>query len=320
MSTSRPFAYNPGTPIEGTIQVGNLAIGYPTSGFSGSMEWWQGPDEELGYVIAKQITGDTQPTPIPGVTASVAFNRSLLLTEASFIEIANKLTGQTFLTGNQASLWLTANGYWNSWNVPVSFSLIGTFSQNLVTNKTFTGIDIVQGGMVYVGITWESNNNADLSSVSIGGQSASIDVTRKQTGGASIIASAFASKEITGSTTIDITVNFSAGVTVVGISVWRVDNYELTSPQSVGSDSSAIGDTLMAIDFTPPINSLTLIQASNITTAGFTWGEATEVFDESLYSTTQQAGAYYVSPLGQNVVILALSNDAAKALTYVTLL
>jgi hypothetical protein len=64
MSTTRPFAYNPGLPITGTEQVGDLAIGYPTSGYTG-MEWWNGPDEDLGYVIAQSVSGNTQPTNVP---------------------------------------------------------------------------------------------------------------------------------------------------------------------------------------------------------------------------------------------------------------
>jgi hypothetical protein len=64
MSTTRPFAYNPGSPITGTEQVGDLAVGYPTSGYTG-MEWWNGPDEDLGYVIAQPVSGDTQPTNVP---------------------------------------------------------------------------------------------------------------------------------------------------------------------------------------------------------------------------------------------------------------
>lgn len=63
MATSRPFAYNPGTAIPGTTQVLNLAIGTPTNGFgSTGLQWWNGPDEELGYIIAK-VT-DNQPTPL----------------------------------------------------------------------------------------------------------------------------------------------------------------------------------------------------------------------------------------------------------------
>ena len=65
MATARPFAYNTSGTIAGTIQVGNLAVGFPTSGFTNSPQFWNGPDEELGYVIAQAVSGNTQPTPIP---------------------------------------------------------------------------------------------------------------------------------------------------------------------------------------------------------------------------------------------------------------
>jgi hypothetical protein len=66
MATARPFAYNPppNAVIAGTEQVGSLAIGTPTSGFTNNPQFWNGPDEELGYVIAKPISGNTQPTPL----------------------------------------------------------------------------------------------------------------------------------------------------------------------------------------------------------------------------------------------------------------
>ena len=65
MATARPFAYNPLlTPISGTTQVGDLAVGSPTTGFTDSPQFWNGPDEELGYVIALPVSGNTQPTPV----------------------------------------------------------------------------------------------------------------------------------------------------------------------------------------------------------------------------------------------------------------
>jgi hypothetical protein len=64
MATARPFAYNPGTSIPGTEQVGSLAIGAPTSGFTNNPQFWNGPDEDLGYVIAAPVSGNTQPTPV----------------------------------------------------------------------------------------------------------------------------------------------------------------------------------------------------------------------------------------------------------------
>lgn len=114
MATARPFAYNPGPQISGTEQIGDLSIGTPTSGFTSSPQYWNGPDEELGYVIAQVVSGNTQPTPLSGVTASVGFFRSPLLTEQSFVEYANSIFGQSFSDGSSAVIWLNANGYWTS--------------------------------------------------------------------------------------------------------------------------------------------------------------------------------------------------------------
>jgi hypothetical protein len=122
MSASRPFAYNPppNPLISGTTQVGTLAVGNINVEYSanyGGVTWWEGPDEELGYVICNPISGGTQPNPIL-IPAYVGFKRSKLLTEPSFIDIANYVAkGQTapFTSGDEASIWLTSNGYWNSW-------------------------------------------------------------------------------------------------------------------------------------------------------------------------------------------------------------
>jgi len=64
MAFARPFAYNPGSLIPGTEQIGELSIGFPISGFTDSPQYWNGPDEDLGYVIAAPVSGNTQPTPV----------------------------------------------------------------------------------------------------------------------------------------------------------------------------------------------------------------------------------------------------------------
>jgi hypothetical protein len=118
MATSRPFAYNTGTGITGTVQFGYLAVGTPTYGFASTgLPWWNGPDEDLGYVIAESVPGNTQPTPVSGVLASVGFFRSSALTDPSFISIANSVAGPSgpFSTGSAAKSWLNANGYWTSY-------------------------------------------------------------------------------------------------------------------------------------------------------------------------------------------------------------
>ena len=52
MPTARPFAYNPGgSPIDGTEQIGDLAVGTPPNGFeSTGIRWWNGPDEVLAIL------------------------------------------------------------------------------------------------------------------------------------------------------------------------------------------------------------------------------------------------------------------------------
>jgi hypothetical protein len=116
MATARPFAYNPGATISGTQQIGTLAVGYPTSGFTSSPQFWNGPDEELGYVIAQSASGNTQPTPLSGITGSVGFFRSDLKTTESFLNLTNSLFNQSFTGGTEAKEWLNTNGYWTSYS------------------------------------------------------------------------------------------------------------------------------------------------------------------------------------------------------------
>ena len=56
------FAYNIGSVISGTTQVGDLAVGIPSSGYTSTPPFWEGPEESTGYVIAVPVSGNTQPT------------------------------------------------------------------------------------------------------------------------------------------------------------------------------------------------------------------------------------------------------------------
>ena len=83
MPTARPFAFNPGAPIAGTEQVGQIAVGLTTQNYSsgyGGVRWWNGPDEDLGYVICYSVPTLDHPSP-DGNIAGVGFFRSELLTE-----------------------------------------------------------------------------------------------------------------------------------------------------------------------------------------------------------------------------------------------
>jgi hypothetical protein len=118
MPTARPFAFNPGAPIAGTEQIGQIAIGTTPQNYVGGyggVRWWNGPDEDLGYVICYSVPTLDHPSP-DGNIAGVGFFRSQLLTEESFITIAEYVSvNQTFATGADAKTWLNANGYWTSY-------------------------------------------------------------------------------------------------------------------------------------------------------------------------------------------------------------
>lgn len=143
---ARPFAYNPSPNpiISGTIQIGDLAVGTPTSGLTNNPLFWNGPNEDLGYVIAYPVPAGDHPTPIFGVFSSVGFlgtkNMPNPLNESTFVELTNNSFNQSFTNGNDASTWLTNNGYWNSW---VSTTPTPTATLGLTPTPTPTGTSLV---------------------------------------------------------------------------------------------------------------------------------------------------------------------------------
>jgi hypothetical protein len=145
MATATPFAYNTGGTIPGTQQVGNLSVGVPTSGFTSSPQYWNGPDESTGYVITAPVSGNTQPTPISGVTASVGFYQTVSFLDSEFINLAQSVSNtygnpQTFATASDASSWLTANGFWNSYGGPVLYLDASNISSYPGTGTTWYDI------------------------------------------------------------------------------------------------------------------------------------------------------------------------------------
>ena len=118
---SRPFAFNPGSPIAGTTQIGDLAVGTPTVGFEASgVQFWNGPSESAGWIIAKPVPSNTQPTPIPSVFASVGFLRSQTTTAGSFATLVNQKFSQSFPINAggdvAAKAWLNGQGYWTNYH------------------------------------------------------------------------------------------------------------------------------------------------------------------------------------------------------------
>jgi hypothetical protein len=115
MPTTRDFGYSTGAAPSGSTKYGNVIVNRPTNGFAGTgIPWIGGPDEDLGYCIAKSNVNPIWTSP-SGVNSRVGFGRSLLKSEQSFLDLVNNDYGQNFQVGSQASTYLTNNGVWNSY-------------------------------------------------------------------------------------------------------------------------------------------------------------------------------------------------------------
>ena len=155
MATSRPFAYNTGSPIPGTSQYGDIAVGGTAQGYNsgvGSVRWWNGPDEDLGWVIAKTNPAGNQPNP-DGVASSMAFQRTVGFDDNQFIVMSEKLSGytQTFADANAAKTWLLANGYWTSYTQGASLimsldSTLGISGSTWADQTAFNNDGTLYGG------------------------------------------------------------------------------------------------------------------------------------------------------------------------------
>lgn len=125
MGSSRLFAYNNSGPISGASQSGDLAISNDSKG-GGSVKWWVGPNEDLGYVIAYTDTSGVKTTNLtPVVGNAVGFRRTSSKNDPEFLSLVNSLSGQIFLTASIAANWLNSNGYYTSYSVSSDLGTIG---------------------------------------------------------------------------------------------------------------------------------------------------------------------------------------------------
>lgn len=112
--------YTGGTVPEDVLQYGNLVIATGRTP-SGNFNWWEGPDFQLGYVVARPKSNN-QPTPITGVFAGVGFWRSLQLTDASFVELGNAVipSGTYDRAAAVATYFRDEEIYYITWDTPLA--------------------------------------------------------------------------------------------------------------------------------------------------------------------------------------------------------
>lgn len=123
MATSRAFCYNPSPnpTIGGTEQVGDLAVAIGSGvSIDPSLQWWNGPNEDPGYVIAYAQPTDDHPNAPERILntnypCNIGFLRTSNKSNSEFIELTKKVTGNnTIATTTQAKSLLNSLGYWTS--------------------------------------------------------------------------------------------------------------------------------------------------------------------------------------------------------------
>ncbi len=122
MATVRPFCYNPThANIPGMENVGDISAGVGPVTIDPQYEWWNGPDEDPGYVIAYVDNSGDHPNGPERVlninfVCHLGFHRTSTKSDYEFIELAKKvLNNFTLVTTQQAKLALNNAGYWTSY-------------------------------------------------------------------------------------------------------------------------------------------------------------------------------------------------------------
>ena len=160
MPTSRAFAYNPSEVIPtGATQFGNLAI--QSTGWTagcGGLQWFNGPDEDLGYAIGYPYGGPKTSGSVSQVVSgtSVGFRRTATFSDATFLSTVLNLTGQSFLTASNAKTYLNNNGYWTSYTAP---TLAGSLLFNGSSQYLTISPGIIFGAGAYTVEGWFYNNS-----------------------------------------------------------------------------------------------------------------------------------------------------------------
>ena len=158
MATARLFCYNPSPnpAISGTEQIGDIAAVVGVVNPDATLEWWNGPDEDPGYIIAYSDPSGNRPNSSERIlsvnyTCHIGFFRTPVKTSQSFIDLTQIVTGNYSLTSaTQSKEYLNNNGYWTS------------YTDSFVTDSLFMKLDATN----YISGTWSdesgNNNNATI--------------------------------------------------------------------------------------------------------------------------------------------------------------
>lgn len=255
MAQYRPFAIWDGesTLPSGIARNQNILIGEADQEYYnlGGFDWWAGPDESLGYVIAYYDPTFTHPNPL-NIPCGIGFLRSSELTDASFLSKANQLRkGQSLSNlsnANDAKTWLLANGYWTSYGEAAwtyGNSIEGSGGGSTGTTRYWTAGTPNQPGEFAISANNTSNlelvtnilistfakdidgiNITDASSLFAGlsiGDNITLKPASQQAGGVTYVISSIQSTTGFGPNTYNIGVSHVSGIGSLYQTLWEID-------------------------------------------------------------------------------------------------
>jgi len=94
----KDFAYNTGSPIYGTDQIGDLAVGTANGdyNYTNNPQFWGGADDTTSYIIAASVPANDQPT---------------FVTDYLYLDPSFKGAGITLINGNQTASQTSNENY-----------------------------------------------------------------------------------------------------------------------------------------------------------------------------------------------------------------
>jgi hypothetical protein len=280
-------------------------------------------------------TGSGTPTPTPSVTQTM----TPTTTQTPTVTPANCVWNLT------TSLWENNSNLWNSCGPLVTPTMTKTptntptntptpsvtkpattndyitFTSNTSSLTTYTFNDVPIGGSGLIAITVHNESTTALrtiTSATINGNAATIASQVGQGPGAlAFTNTGVIYGRVTGGTTANISVTFSAAPSRCGIGVYRIQNNFSDTPVQSQTASLTSG-TGLTITFT----SLTTFtagvcaQSSGIANP-ITWTDATENYDETLGGTTEMSGANFITSSSGNRTVSTSHSNSTQPLTLV---
>ena len=161
MATYRIFCYNPtGATISGTEQVGNIAAATGDVSIDPTKQWWNGPDEDVRYIVAYSSLNSERSNGPERVLATnypcnLGFIGSLDKTDESFLNLAKTISGSSSLaSASAAKTWLNTNGYWTSWTTSYGSLTTAWIAATGETDLTILGaLNTLESDLTTYGLT-----------------------------------------------------------------------------------------------------------------------------------------------------------------------